>query len=298
MKNWKIITMATSAVVAASLLILSLRNGHDGRTIRRLRWNDGRRLRLRLWIQQPTLHNKHPSNQANQPHRTNNSILSASLPIPFRRRMMRRLGNGHGFSGMMSGYGYTAPYTYTGTTTNINNAATIAQNYVASIGNPDLVVKQVEEYSANFYVQVNEKSTGNGAFELLINKYTGSIYPEMGPNMMWNTKYGMMRGGILGGIFGTPTTTMPVTAAQAKANAQTIPKHLPARNNHRRRHNILRLLHHRSPQRRHNLWHAKRQRLQRTSLGPHLARNLHPRTPSKLSNKPIQPFPFFSIQFN
>ncbi len=83
-----------------------------------------------------------------------------------------------------------------------------------------MVVKQVEEYTANFYVQVNEKSTGNGAFELLINKYTGSIYPEMGPNMMWNTQYGMMRSGILGGIFGAPTTTMPVTAAQATTNAQ------------------------------------------------------------------------------
>jgi len=123
-----------------------------------------------------------------------------------------------GFNG---GYGYpTAPYTYTGTQLNITTAKTIAQNYVAALDNSDLTVKQVEEYSANFYVQVNEKSTGNGAFQLLINKYTGSIYPEMGPNMMWNTKYGMMRGGILGGIFGTPTTTMTITTTQAKANAQ------------------------------------------------------------------------------
>ena len=55
---------------------------------------------------------------------------------------------------------------------------------------------------------------------MLIDKYTGSIFPEMGPNMMWNTKYGMMRGGILGGIFGTPTTAMPVTVTQATSNAQ------------------------------------------------------------------------------
>jgi hypothetical protein len=141
-------------------------------------------------------------------------------PMMFGGGMMGRLGNGQGFGGMMSGYGYTAPYTNTGTPLTISNAVTIAQNYVSSIGNPDLVVKQVEEYSANFYVQVNEKSTGNGAFELLINKYTGSIYPEMGPNMMWNTKYGMMRGGILGGIYGAPTTTMTVTAAQATTDAQ------------------------------------------------------------------------------
>ena len=134
--------------------------------------------------------------------------------------MMGRLGNGHGFGGMMGSYGYAAPYANNGSPLTLNNAATIAQNYVTSIGNPDLVVKQVEEYSANFYVQVNEKSTGNGAFELLINKYTGSIYPEMGPNMMWNTKYGMMSSGILGGIFGSPTAVMPVTAAQATTDAQ------------------------------------------------------------------------------
>ena len=42
----------------------------------------------------------------------------------------------------------------------------------------------------------------------------------MGPNMMWNTKYGMMRGGILGGIYGTPTATMAVTEAQAQTYAQ------------------------------------------------------------------------------
>ena len=120
-----------------------------------------------------------------------------------------------------SGNGYAAaPYTYTGAELNITTARTIAENYVAALNNPDLTVKQVEEYSANFYVQVNEQSTGNGAFELLINKYTGSIYPEMGPNMMWNTKYGMMRSGILGGIYGTPTTTMTITATQATTNAQ------------------------------------------------------------------------------
>jgi hypothetical protein len=123
-----------------------------------------------------------------------------------------------GFRGF--GYQTIPPYAYTGATLNITTANTIAQNYVASIGNPDLTVKQVEEYSNNFYIQVAEKSTGYGAFELLINKVTGSIYPEMGPNMMWNTKYGMMNSGILSGIYGTPTATMTVTAAQATANAK------------------------------------------------------------------------------
>jgi hypothetical protein len=38
-----------------------------------------------------------------------------------------------------------------------------------------------------------------GAMELLVDKNTGAVYPEPGPNMMWNTKYGMMFGGSGGG---------------------------------------------------------------------------------------------------
>ena len=63
---------------------------------------------------------------------------------------MGRLGSG--FGGMMRGYGYTAPYAYTGAALNIAAAKTIAQNYVTSIGNPNLAVKQIEEYTNNFYV--------------------------------------------------------------------------------------------------------------------------------------------------
>ncbi|MBT0158397.1 hypothetical protein G4O51_00230 [Candidatus Bathyarchaeota archaeon A05DMB-2] len=114
----------------------------------------------------------------------------------------------------------TTPANATATLITINNAVTIAQNYVASLNNPDLAVDEVEEYTQNFYVLIYEKSTGNGAFEMLIDKYTGRIYPEPGPNMMWNTKYGMMSRGMMGWLQGTPTTAMTVTVEQAKANAQ------------------------------------------------------------------------------
>ena len=166
---------------------------------------------------------------------------------------------------------------------------------MTSIGNPDLVVKQVEEYTANFYVQVNEKSTGNGAFELLINKYTGSIYPEMGPNMMWNTQYGMMRSGILGGIFGTPTTTMPVTAAQATTDAQQyLTTYLPGTTTGDVTtfygYYTIEVLNGGT-----HLWHVKRQRLQRTSLGPHMAWNIHTRTASKLREPESLSFLYFIL---
>lgn len=153
----------------------------------------------------------------NQPSTTTPSTQYYQPVYPF------QFGGGCiGRLGLNRAYGSpTTPYTNTGTQLTVTDAQTVAQNYVTALGNPDLTVKQVEEYSANFYVQINEKSTGNGAFELLINKYTGSIYPEMGPNMMWNTKYGMMRAGVLGGILGTPTASMTVNRVQATTNAQT-----------------------------------------------------------------------------
>ena len=224
MKNWKIITFVSVAAVVAALLASSafaaamMGGGQYGGYGGMMGGGYGYGYNNPPYSTGATISTT-PSSQYYQP----------VYPMMFGGGMMGRLGNGYGFGGMMGNYGYNAPYTNNGSPLTINNAATIAQNYVTSIGNKDLEVKQVEEYTANFYVQVNEKSTGNGAFELLVNKYTGSIYPEMGPNMMWNTKYGMMRSGILGGIFGAPTTTMTVTAAQAQTNAQQyLTTYLPA----------------------------------------------------------------------
>ncbi len=119
-------------------------------------------------------------------------------------------------------YGSTVPY-YTNGVSNatpitIDQAVTVANDYLTRLNNPDLAIGQVEEYTQNFYVSYYEKSTGTGAFEMLIDKYTGNMNPEMGPNMMWNTKYGMMSGGMMG-LWRTPTP-MTVTVDQAKSAAQ------------------------------------------------------------------------------
>jgi len=54
-----------------------------------------------------------------------------------------------------------------------------------------LEVVEIMEFSSNFYIEVAEIDTGMGAMELLVDKNTGRIMPEFGPNMMWNLKYGM-----------------------------------------------------------------------------------------------------------
>ena len=40
-------------------------------------------------------------------------------------------------------------------------------------------------------MEIVEKDTHIGAMELLLDKKTGRVFPEYGPNMMWNLKYGM-----------------------------------------------------------------------------------------------------------
>ena len=79
----------------------------------------------------------------------------------------------------------------------MDQASTLAQRYLASLNNPDLAIDEIMEFEQNFYIIYYEKPTGIGAFEMLIDKTTGCIFPEYGPNMMWNTKYshgGMMSG--------------------------------------------------------------------------------------------------------
>jgi hypothetical protein len=117
------------------------------------------------------------------------------------------------------GWGNGAGYPTTAAPLTITQAAEVAKTYIASLNNPDLVVKQIEEYTNNFYVPVTQLETGTGAFELLINKATGIVTPEPGPNMMWNTQY-TFGPGWCNWARGTITATPTVTADQAKTDAQ------------------------------------------------------------------------------
>jgi len=117
-----------------------------------------------------------------------------------------------GYGGMMGGgYGYTLPNT--GTRLTLDQAAEVAERYIAAYGSSNpLVLSEVMEFSNGFYAQAVEKETGIGAFEILIDPLTGAVYPEPGPNMMWNTRYGHMGGwgGMMGGWWGYDSQS-PVT---------------------------------------------------------------------------------------
>ena len=76
----------------------------------------------------------------------------------------------------------------------LDDARGVFKEAVKGYGNPNLEVAEVMEFANNYYAEVREKDTGIGAMELLIDKPSGQVFPEPGPNMMWNAKYGMMSG--------------------------------------------------------------------------------------------------------
>jgi hypothetical protein len=135
-----------------------------------------------------------------------------------------RMGNGRGYGrGMMGYYGTTSAAPLT-----VDQAYQAAGKYVSALNNADLQIAEVMVFDNNAYVRVVEKSTGIGAFELLVDPATLAVTPEHGPNMMWNLKYGsmthMMGGGMMGystGNTADPSATMTVSAGQALQDAQT-----------------------------------------------------------------------------
>jgi len=93
---------------------------------------------------------------------------------------------------------------------NLERAEGIAERYLDSLNYADIAIGEIMEFEYNHYVVYYEKSTGIGAFEMLIDKESGRIFPEYGPNMMWNLKYGhsgMMGdpGSMMGGFPQTPS---------------------------------------------------------------------------------------------
>lgn len=94
---------------------------------------------------------------------------------------------------MIEGHGVRGPGQIS-----IEDAQVAVERYIQD-WNTDLEIAELMEFEANYYAIVREHDTGIGAMELLVDKITGAVGPEMGPNMMWNTRYGMHRRGSMMG---------------------------------------------------------------------------------------------------
>ena len=161
-------------------------------------------------------------------------VLAACVPFPFRGAAPGQqpypygpgggigpgmMGRGMGPGMMGGGWGSYNPNPNAKPIT-IDQAADAVQGYLSAYYGGRLTLTEVMDFAWNYYAEIKEKDTGIHAMELLIDKYTGRVSPEIGPNIIWNTKYSPMSGmmGNYGG--GSPTTNMPVSADQAKTIAQ------------------------------------------------------------------------------
>jgi hypothetical protein len=122
---------------------------------------------------------------------------------------------GGGASGCSAGGTISSPATGS---IDINDAQSAVQAYVEDLGYDDLEIAELMEFEHNFYAIVREHDTGIGAMELLVDKTTAAVGPEMGPNMMWNARYGMHRRGRMMGSLASETNSL--SEAQALESAR------------------------------------------------------------------------------
>jgi hypothetical protein len=118
-----------------------------------------------------------------------------------------------GYGGMFGGYG-AGQYD----PLSLDEAQSVVEDYLAELDIADLAVAEVMIFDNHAYAEIVEQSTGVGAMEVLVDPASKAVYPEHGPNMMWNLKYspmgsygmmgsgmmgsGMMGGGMMGGGYG------------------------------------------------------------------------------------------------
>ena len=110
-------------------------------------------------------------------------------------------GNGGGY-GMMGG-GYNAQSLgvnlTNGEVSTSDQAVAITKAYTQKL-NQDVIVAELHEFSNGYEVELKEGKTGTIAYEVMVYKKSGQIIAEMGPNIMWNTKYGPMNWGNTGAV--------------------------------------------------------------------------------------------------
>lgn len=131
-----------------------------------------------------------------------------------------QMGGGHNYAQGMSGMMIMSggrPYRSDGKLLQMEDAIAIAQQYLMNTRRSSLALDEIEEWEYNYYVVVKEASPSSyKAFQLVIDKWTGSLQYEPGANMMWNSKYCLNN--MMGCGYQTPRQ-ITSTAANQAANA-------------------------------------------------------------------------------
>lgn len=164
------------------------------------------------------------------------AALGSSIGWAVTRSNGAAFGSGYGHGWMMTRPAGERTAWYlegSGPVSDIAGARVQARRFADRLG---LKTGEVMQFANNFYVLLEEKN-GTPASELLVDPRSGDVTLEYGPAMMWNTRYGMMRGGyggMMGGGYGgmmgrygasanwTPSRRSvagPLSAAQAETLA-------------------------------------------------------------------------------
>jgi len=113
---------------------------------------------------------------------------------------------------------------YSGTPLTIDESRTAVENYLSTLNNEDLTIDEIMVFKNNAYALIVENSTGRGAMELLVNPISKAVFPEFGPNMMWNLKYGHLEcgQGVMGkmGNCGVDSTALSQTGEVLTINEE------------------------------------------------------------------------------
>ncbi len=112
--------------------------------------------------------------------------------------MMGYYPSGYNYSWPFMGYGgMMAPY-YSGSRP-ISSADALQrmESFARNLGK-DIKVEDFTAFSGNYYSVLKDASNNQDLAEVLVDRYTGTVFPEPGPNMMWNTRYGSGRAGTRG----------------------------------------------------------------------------------------------------
>ncbi len=123
----------------------------------------------------------------------NNGMVNGQYGNMMNGQYNDMMGNGQygtGMMGMMTGFSGLSdvePLT-------IEEAETAVNNYLSTLNQSNLTLGEIMIFSNHAYAQILDTNTEQGAFEVLVDPTTGNVFPEPGPNMMWNTEYGMMNG--------------------------------------------------------------------------------------------------------
>jgi hypothetical protein len=131
---------------------------------------------------------------------------------------------GYGCPGIGGGrWASNSPFFFS-TSLSLAEANDALNAFLTDLNDENLELDEIMLFDNHAYAQITERDSGIGAMEVLVDPTTKAVYPEMGPNMMWNVKYGMMAGYGPGGQFGwqaiEPSAEMSVSPAEAVEAAQ------------------------------------------------------------------------------